>query len=76
MERQICVGCHASPPDMGKGTTTLASPREGWRLSRVKCQDGSDSVAWRCPKCWNKYKAETKRDSTALQAASKAPGKN
>lgn len=67
MQRQICVGCNASPPDMGKGHTTLASasPSSGWRLSRIKAADGSDSVVWRCLACWRKYKAENKAAKSA-----------
>jgi len=78
MNRQICVDCSASPPDMGNGHTTLASdsPSSGWRLSKTQQQDGTNSVVWRCPECWLAHRPprpiETPRPSawTALRQRS------
>lgn len=70
MARQICVGCRASPKDMGRGYTTLASasPSTGWHLSAVVAPDGSRSVEWRCGDCWQKYRAAKRRAPKSGQA--------
>jgi hypothetical protein len=63
MHRPLCVDCHAVSPDLGDGFTTLASasPATGWRLSRSRHADGSQTVVWRCPVCFRKSRAASER---------------
>jgi hypothetical protein len=54
--RHVCAGCgQLSPPT----TTnfTLISARHGWRLTLTKDEQGRQQPEWRCPTCWQKYRA-------------------
>ncbi|MET0595204.1 MAG: hypothetical protein ABW133_21065 [Polyangiaceae bacterium] len=54
-----CCGCGATPPpdDEDSDSSTLLSMRFGWRVIRQLDPRGSMSAEWRCPSCWDKYKA-------------------
>ena len=54
---QFCVGCRTKAPDT-QTEYTLISSRFGWRLTRRIERDGTFAMEWRCPGCWQKYKAE------------------
>jgi hypothetical protein len=67
-ERQTCVDCGArSPPT--ETNYTLISARFGWRLARSIRADGTLLIEWRCPTCWDKYKAVRGAGVVAPQAA-------
>jgi hypothetical protein len=52
---QRCFDCNRpSPPVHSK--KTLLSASHGWRLTRVQNRDGSLTLQWRCPTCWNRRK--------------------
>jgi hypothetical protein len=53
--RQRCVGCsRLSPETNGEGTLTTSY---GWRIRKVAEGTGAGSVEWRCPPCWQRFKA-------------------
>jgi hypothetical protein len=54
---QRCVGCRTRAPDTDT-EYTLISSRYGWRLTRRIERDGTFVMEWRCPACWQAYKAE------------------
>jgi hypothetical protein len=56
-ERHQCVDCRRLSPPTESGYT-LISREFGWRLTRSKAADGSLLLEWRCPPCWEKYKAK------------------
>jgi hypothetical protein len=56
-ERHQCVDCRRNSPPTETGYT-LISKEFGWRLTRTKAADGSFALEWRCPTCWQKYKAK------------------
>lgn len=55
-ERHQCVDCSRQSPPTETGYT-LISREFGWRLTRTRAGDGSFVLEWRCPSCWQKYKA-------------------
>jgi hypothetical protein len=56
-QNQRCVGCRARAPET-ETEYTLISSRFGWRLTRRIDRDGTFVMEWRCPTCWQNYKAE------------------
>ncbi|MEO7092597.1 MAG: hypothetical protein ABI175_05050, partial [Polyangiales bacterium] len=57
----VCCDCKARSPETDTNYTLISS-RYGWRLSRHVASDGTFLVEWRCPRCWERYKAR-KSDS-------------
>jgi hypothetical protein len=58
--RQTCLGCGIKPPRSSAGeeeTSTVLSTRFGWRVVRRGDENGVSRVEWRCPACWEIYKA-------------------
>lgn len=58
-ERHQCVDCRRLSPPTDSGYT-LISREFGWRLTRAKALDGSLVLQWRCPVCWERFKAKQK----------------
>jgi hypothetical protein len=56
-QNNFCVGCRTRSPET-ETEYTLISSRFGWRLTRRIDKDGAFLMEWRCPNCWQKYKAE------------------
>jgi hypothetical protein len=54
-ERQTCADCHDLSPET-ETNYTLIGARFRWRLTRIKRDDGTLLVEWRCPACWRRYK--------------------
>jgi hypothetical protein len=54
-----CCGCGATPPpsEDDSDASSLLSLRFGWRVVRQVDANGSVSAQWRCPSCWDRYKA-------------------
>ena len=53
--RQQCVDCHQlSPPT--ETNYTLISQQYGWRVMRVVDASGRRSMAWRCARCFAKFR--------------------
>lgn len=50
-----CVACGALAPSTDT-SYTLISSQHGWRLSRTLNADGTRTVEWRCPPCWDRHK--------------------
>jgi hypothetical protein len=50
------VECGVDAPETNTAHT-LISQTHGWRLTRVRTQDGSWAVEWRCADCWKRHKA-------------------
>lgn len=61
--QQVCVGCRTRAPETNT-EYTLISSRFGWRLTRRLDRDGTFMMEWRCPACWQKYKAERQLATT------------
>jgi hypothetical protein len=40
---------------MTKGDETLT--KLGWRVRRGMAQEGGPALEWRCPTCWQEFKA-------------------
>ena len=53
-ERAHCVDCFLQAPEDKDASLISAF---GWRLTRSRLQDGSLSLEWRCPPCWQRLKA-------------------
>jgi hypothetical protein len=51
-----CVDCGMQAPQTNTEDTLLSSAH-GWRLTRATGPDGKPTLEWRCPACWEKYKA-------------------
>jgi hypothetical protein len=59
--QRTCCGCGIKPPPSASGdseTTTLLSTRFGWRVVRRSGASGEAGVEWRCPACWEDYRAK------------------
>lgn len=56
-ERHQCIDCGRLSPPTESGYT-LISKEFGWRLTRKSAVDGTFLLEWRCPACWQKYKAK------------------
>ena len=53
--RQKCVGCgRVSPETNGEITLTTSF---GWRIRRNPQATADAQTEWRCPACWQKFKA-------------------
>ena len=53
--RQKCVGCgRVSPETNGEITLTTSF---GWRIRRAVGPTGEGVAEWRCPACWQRFKA-------------------
>ena len=53
--RQTCVGCGRTSPETN-GEITLTTSF-GWRIRRNLQAAADGQTEWRCPACWQKYKA-------------------
>ena len=51
----VCRDCRTRAP-VTDTNYTLISSRYGWRLTRKTAPDGTFSVEWRCPRCWERFK--------------------
>jgi hypothetical protein len=51
----VCCDCKARSPETDTNYTLISS-RYGWRLTRHVASDGTFTVEWRCPRCWERYK--------------------
>jgi hypothetical protein len=58
----VCCDCRTRAPETDTNYTLISS-RYGWRLSRNVAADGTFSVEWRCPRCWERHK-QTKLPSS------------
>ena len=62
--RQNCIGCgRVSPETNGEITLTTSF---GWRIRRNMAVSSDGQTEWRCPACWQRFKA--------TQAAGAVPG--
>lgn len=53
--REKCVGCaKMSPETNGEHTLTTSY---GWRIRKAFDAAGAPFVEWRCPTCWQRFKA-------------------
>jgi hypothetical protein len=58
--RQMCCSCGIKPPRNSANeeeTSTVLSTRFGWRVVRRSEESGASVIEWRCPACWELYKA-------------------
>jgi hypothetical protein len=58
--RQTCCGCGIKPPQSAVKDTdssALLSTRFGWRVVRSNSPTGKGEIEWRCPACWEEYRA-------------------
>jgi hypothetical protein len=53
--RQTCIACGRLSPETNGDTTLTTS--YGWRIRKGVGADGGAAVEWRCPTCWQKFKA-------------------
>jgi hypothetical protein len=53
---RVCRGCGTVSPETNT-EFTLISSKFGWRLSRSAEKDGRNELVWRCPACWQDFKA-------------------
>ncbi|HLV19659.1 MAG TPA: hypothetical protein VKZ49_02215 [Polyangiaceae bacterium] len=51
-----CVDCKMASPET-QTNYTLISSRHGWRLSQSVAEDGRRIIEWRCPTCWQRFRA-------------------
>jgi hypothetical protein len=70
--RQTCTDCRTLSPET-ESEFTLISSRFGWRLSRERLPGDQLRIAWRCPSCWQKYKASKPQPATGPMGAQDAP---
>jgi hypothetical protein len=66
--QRTCCGCGIKPPRSSAGeadTTTLLSTRFGWRVVRRNGAKGEGGVEWRCPACWEEYRARSHNSSNS-----------
>ena len=54
-ERDTCVDCRVTAP-VTETDYTLISKTHNWRLERRR-EHGGLVLEWRCPMCWQRYKA-------------------
>jgi hypothetical protein len=54
-----CVDCNAVPPKTHTNYT-LISAEHGWRLTLEAGPDGRKVPKWRCPRCWDKRREQSK----------------
>ncbi len=50
-----CNDCHTVAPRT-RTSYSLIGEQHGWRLSRGRAADGTYTLTWRCPSCWEKHK--------------------
>lgn len=65
-ENARCVDCSLEAPE-DKDTSLISS--FGWRLMRTRMLDGSVALEWRCPECWERYKATRGVVGTTMRPA-------
>jgi hypothetical protein len=53
---RVCHDCKRPSPT-GPSDFTLISSKHGWRLARERQNDGTSAPVWRCPDCWQAYRA-------------------
>jgi hypothetical protein len=67
LRRQKCVDCgRMSPETNGENTLTTSY---GWRIRKAVDSAGATAVEWRCPACWQRFKA-AQATGTGAPAAS------
>ena len=54
-----CVTCGTYSPST-ESSYTLISSKHGWRLTQA-FEGGKRKMEWRCPTCWEAYRAEQRR---------------
>ena len=76
MERKAhyCHDCRARAP-LTDTNYTLISARYGWRLTRRVATDGTFSVEWRCPRCWERLKQMNRTPQGGIPAIGVPPDK-
>jgi hypothetical protein len=61
--RQKCTDCgRMSPETHGEITLTTSF---GWRIRRAQLASGEGATEWRCPACWQRFKAAQRPPSNA-----------
>jgi hypothetical protein len=50
----LCVDCRLQAPEDRDASLVSFF---GWRLIRTRTRDGNMDLEWRCPPCWERYKA-------------------
>jgi hypothetical protein len=53
-ESAHCIDCYLAAPE-DRDASLIST--FGWRLMRSRARDGSMVLEWRCPQCWERYKA-------------------
>jgi hypothetical protein len=54
--RQKCISCaRLSPETNGDSTLTTSY---GWRIRKGTDEAGNTVIEWRCPPCWQRFKAQ------------------
>jgi hypothetical protein len=78
----VCSDCRTRAPETDTNYTLISS-RYGWRLTRKVAADGTFSVEWRCPRCWERHKQSkmmsmTPRDGVpvAIDLRASRPGRD
>ncbi len=64
--RQTCVDCGRTSPETN-GEITLTTSF-GWRIRRATNAAGEPATEWRCPACWQRFKAAQKTASGEIAA--------
>ncbi|MBV9947049.1 MAG: hypothetical protein JOZ69_09395 [Myxococcales bacterium] len=58
--RPVCADCKTEAPSTNTVDTLVS--RTGWRLTRAKGPDGTLRQVWRCPTCWEPYRAKLREE--------------
>jgi hypothetical protein len=58
VERLNCCADCGLPKPQTETNYTLISARHGWRVTRRRQPDGTQELAWHCPECWMRRRAE------------------
>ena len=67
--QETCVDCSGTSPQSDTDHTLISS--FGWRMMRRTAASGEHLAEWRCPACWQAFKAS--RPTTAVATPTMAP---
>lgn len=54
-KRRQCVDCQTWSAPV-QSSYTLIGEAHGWRLAKGTSDDGRQTMEWRCPECWSRYR--------------------
>ncbi len=65
VDKYVCIGCAKRIPEH-ETNSSLVTLKFGWRLRRGEDAKGGTKFEWRCPDCWQEYKARVAAASDDL----------